>query len=595
MRRKTSIAVFTLVVAFLAACGGSGGSGDGSEPTTTPTPTPTPSNKLTLPRPLSGAQHFVVADDALDGEDVGIVLAYPEAVEVGDSPSFEAIGGATGVFSVSTAGAITVADAYALGSYGDPDHELTVRVSKSGYQSTDITVTIGLLDSTSATFFDFSSATDGDGSRANPYNSYRGIAADNTTYLFKRGTTLDLGSSGQVHSDGYDNILVASYGSGALPRVIGTGGGTSGHRLVAVGRGSDGFTVRDLEIATDSPSNDGSAWADLAVYGYAYGGAWRNARVEHCHIHHTGGVVLLANKDETHAHTSTVAWNHVHDIPSDGVFLQNVDGESLVHANRIYRVNLNWHFVGHTEGEANGDGIQVGATGNTTITRNYIERTYTGNKFGIIVGAGNGIWVDISDNYFVNAVDGELLTTGIYVYFREGRVSRNFFVGANIGAQANVVGDGVIYDHNVFYNCRSGIHDNIGRVRNNVFYGVGTTLTYGGGKFHNNIVYLTEAGQVIYNHWAPVDADNNLYNREQTDMFGTAVDSLTELGSGEGSTVIADPMLIDPVAGNFRVQQTSPAIGAAVVYAEDNTDFEGTPLGSPPNIGAFEYNNGTGP
>jgi hypothetical protein len=226
-----------------------------------------------------------------------------------------------------------------------------------------------------------------------------------------------------------------------------------------------------------------------------------------------------------------------------------------------------------------------------TITRNYIERTYTGNKFGVIVGADTGVWVEITDNYFVNAVDGEIETTGVYVYFPEGRISRNFFADANIAAQANVTGSGVVYDHNVFYNCRSGIHDNIGLVHNNVFYGVGTTLTYGGNEFYNNIVYLTEPGQVIYNHWATIDADNNLYNLEQADMFGSAVDSLTELDSGEGATIIADPLFIAPVDGNFRVQQDSPAIGSGVIYTEDKTDFEGMPLGSPPNIGAFEYNN----
>jgi hypothetical protein len=534
-----------------------------------------------------------VVDDAIDGEDVGIILAYPEAVEVGASPSFEAIGGDTDVFTVSSTGAITVADASALGSYGDPDHELSVRVSKSGYQSTDITVTIELLDSTSASFFDFSAADDGDGTRASPYNNYRDIANTNLTYLFRRGTTLDLGTSGMVHSDGYDNILVASYGSGALPKIIGTGG--SNHRLVGVGRGSDGFTLRDLEITTDTPSDDGSAWVDQAVYGYAYGGAWRNVRIEHNYIHHTGGVVLISNSPQPNAHTATVAWNHVHDIPSDGVFLQNVDGESLIHANRIYRVNLNWHHVGHTEGEANGDGIQTDALESTIVTRNYIERTYTGNKFGIIVGSDTGSWVEISDNYFVNAVDGEIETTGVYVYFPEGRVSRNFFVGANYGVYANRDGDGVVYDHNVFYNCRSGIHDNIAHIRNNLFYGVGTTLTYGANDFHNNIVYLTEAGQVIYNHWASIEADNNLYNLEQADMFGSAVDSLAELGSGEGDTVIDDPMFINPTDGNFRVSAGSQAIGTGVVYAGDQTDFEGSSLGSPPNIGAFEYNNGTSP
>jgi hypothetical protein len=612
MRRQAIIAVFCIVVVFLTACSGSAGNGNGTSPSTgngdegSPSTengdedglsdgadSPSlPADELTLTRALSGTQHFVVVDDAIDGEAAGIVLAYPEAVEVGESPSFEAVGGDTEVFSVGPTGTITVTDADALGLYGDPDHELTVRISKSGYQPTDITVTIELLEASTATFFDFSSTVDGDGTRANPYNNYRNIANDGTTYLFKRGTTLDLGTSEVVHSDGYDNILVASYGSGALPRIIGTGG--TNHRLVAIGRGTDGFTVRDLEITTDSPSSDGSAWADLAVYGYAYGGAWKNVRVEHCHVHHAGGIVLISNSPEPNAYTSTVAWNHIHDIPSDGVFLQSVDGESLVHANRIYRVNLNWHHVGHTEGEANGDGIQAGDTEQMFITRNYIKRTYTGNKFGVIVGADTGDWVEISDNYFVNAVNGEIETTGVYVYFPEGRVSRNLFVGANFGAYASVGGDGVIYDHNVFYNCRSGIHDNIGRIRNNLFYGVSTAITYGAGEFYNNIVYFTEEGQVIYNHWAAIDADNNLYNREQTDMFGTAVDSLAELTGGEGSTVIADPLFIAPAAGNFRVQEGSRAIGTGVAYTEDKTDFEGTTLGSPPNIGAFEYNNGAG-
>jgi hypothetical protein len=53
-------------------------------------------------------------------------------------------------------------------------------------------------------------------------------------------------------------------------------------------------------------------------------------------------------------------------------------------------------------------------------------------------------------------------------------------------------------------------------------------------------------------------------------------------------------MFIDPEIGNFRVREDSRAIGTGVAYAEYDTDFEGTPLGSPPNIGAFEYSNDAG-
>jgi hypothetical protein len=70
LRRQVIIAVLCLSVAFLAPCPGSVGNGNGGGQSDGGDPPSLPADELTLTRALSGAQHFVVVDDALVGEAV---------------------------------------------------------------------------------------------------------------------------------------------------------------------------------------------------------------------------------------------------------------------------------------------------------------------------------------------------------------------------------------------------------------------------------------------------------------------------------------------------------------------------------------------
>jgi hypothetical protein len=54
----------------------------------------------------------------------------------------------------------------------------------------------------------------------------------------------------------------------------------------------------------------------------------------------------------------------------------------------------------------------------------------------------------------------------------------------------------------------------------------------------------------------------------------------------------ADPLFVNPGAGNFRLQAVSPAIGAGASGGAPAADLDCRPRGTPPSIGAFE---GTGP
>lgn len=73
---------------------------------------------------------------------------------------------------------------------------------------------------------------------------------------------------------------------------------------------------------------------------------------------------------------------------------------------------------------------------------------------------------------------------------------------------------------------------------------------------------------------------------------GTIQDS----GSGtiQAGNVTANPMFVDVGSGNFRLAAGSPAIGAGVTVGAVTTDIEGTTVNSPPDAGAYVYNNPPG-
>ena len=99
----------------------------------------------------------------------------------------------------------------------------------------------------------------------------------------------------------------------------------------------------------------------------------------------------------------------------------------------------------------------------------------------------------------------------------------------------------------------------------------------------NNIFYL-QGFQVLLQGTSPFTHDHNLYY-----FLGTPPQLNFPLASTEA---IADPLFVDPAAGNYQLQAGSPAIGAGLAPPAFPTDFGGRPTagsGGMLDLGAFEY------
>jgi len=112
-------------------------------------------------------------------------------------------------------------------------------------------------------------------------------------------------------------------------------------------------------------------------------------------------------------------------------------------------------------------------------------------------------------------------------------------------------------------------------------FGFGGEPTEATFSLRNNIVYVQDLKYV--SNAAGFAHDHNLYYLAGETVLGFA------LGQGE---VIADPRFADLAAGDLRLAPGSPAIDAAADLGYD-LDFRGepVPIGSAPDLGAFEFQN----
>jgi hypothetical protein len=113
-------------------------------------------------------------------------------------------------------------------------------------------------------------------------------------------------------------------------------------------------------------------------------------------------------------------------------------------------------------------------------------------------------------------------------------------------------------------NASQGCGGNSGTEQANIFYGVDSSMTFGG---DHNIYYNDRAGCQVGNPNIP---------------GGTCVDPLF---SGEPSTTITSESQLDNF--NFALSSGSPARGAGISISGLTTNYLGASVSNPPDIGAY--------
>jgi uncharacterized repeat protein (TIGR02059 family) len=528
-------------------------------------------------RPLSESQTFYIPSDAVNNDVVGTVLAYPEFHELGAAPTFVLKTNVNNIYAVSSSGVITIADRTKL-VVGDDI--ITITIKKNGYSDKDIKVTITILSSTTSTIFiDPQSPTNGTGTRANPKNSLPDLNINNGyRYWFKRGTTLTL-TSQMAAMGNQTNKYFCSYGQGVKAKLVG-----NNIRIFAVGSGCSNIIFCELELDALNPLSDGSNWLATPIYFTDSNGGMV---VSHCTISH--GLTGSGTGVTTAIPGLSYLFNKIRTTKYDGLYINKVTGYTKAIGNDIDDVNWAYQFVGTDESQSGGDCIQFSASDNIIVRGNYLNHSRFGNKFCIIVedGSFNRYTAEVTDNYCLAPPNN----AAIYIqgYKTGSRISRNYTSGGQQGISSAGSGGDIQIDYNVVTNTAyrgiTGVNANI---YNNVFinFVVGLGTHTSGYALKNNIFYFTSPGQIAYNSNGSSNYSNNLYNQEQTDMFGTGRSKVSGQ-TGEANSIVGNPSFISST--DFHLNLTSPCVKAGIAVGllidKDSVSISGSP-----DIGAYECN-----
>lgn len=237
-------------------------------------------------------------------------------------------------------------------------------------------------------------------------------------------------------------------------------------------------------------------------------------------------------------------------------------------------------------------GVWIGQSYDNSLIHNDIyDFYYTGISIGWTWGYGpalaRGNVVEFNHVHHIGVLsdgDGPILSDmgGIYTLgVQPGTVIRNNIFhdisGVRYGGWGIYFDEGsthIIAENNLVYRTRhGGFHQHYGRentVRNNIFaFGRDMQITrsrpedHESIRFENNIVLWREglllSGNVAHLHFT---FDRNLYWNENGGeiTFGEFTwDQWRELGMDK-SSLVADPLFVDPDNGDFRLQSDSPAL-----------------------------------
>jgi hypothetical protein len=225
-----------------------------------------------------------------------------------------------------------------------------------------------------------------------------------------------------------------------------------------------------------------------------------------------------------------------------------------------------------------GGGMAVHGTG-TVIAGNIFdgnEQTSGGAGAAIF---GNGASPVIEENLFRNHTSDNQFLSGVVSFINGSspRIVNNIFVDNASRAINMTLPEGTMPQviNNTMVRNRSGIR-------------VDARIPTGLQVYRNNLIYANAIGLEV-----DFGSDSRNPTWENNLVFGNDVDySGISDQTGLSGNISADPLLVDPAADDFHLQEGSPAIDAGSSLDAPTIDFDGNPrprAGGGFAIGAYEF------
>ncbi len=417
------------------------------------------------------------------------------------------------------------------------------------------------------------------GSISTPYKSWSQVSWTNgKTYLQKAGTTFT--TSGYIDLSGRSSITLGSYGEGAKPKIISSGGNTT--KVVKITGGSNN-TVRDLDLS----SSTGQATCAVIVDGTNSS----NNVIDNCILRDVQWGIRVLTTGAGNKILNSVVYN----TQDDGIYIKDVPDIEIGYCH-IYNVNLKYN-VNTDESYSAGDNIQIGSTNNHNfyIHHNILDHSSTGNKFCFIAYG-----VNYNGIFEYNTLIGNRTknTSCIYLHPTTGSVSvrYNSISDGNYGMYSYVSDLKVYYNKFIQNRVAISVLTNYNlRAENNVFYNQTSNVITSGSNTSivskNNIFYIV-SGTKVYTTSGSVVSNNNTFNTQSSGFLNghsTLAAWISATGQDQNS-ILADPRFVNPTSRDFTLQPTSPCINAGSNCGY-NKDFYGTtvPQGQTADIGHFEF------